>query len=100
MLVPKHNPPAEYPVVIVRSGLTKNAFIPDLNKMLFNTDLEQVRQFIHHDLRARKDANAYHPYASSISSVILSNPDNEVVCVSTDGWDNLGALEAPSPEED
>lgn len=100
MLVPRHNPPTEYPVVLIQVDYGQNVFVPDFNRMIFNTDLGLVKKFIDHELRRRRDLNEFHPYASSLASVVKMHPDHRVTTIPTEGWDILGALEPPSPEEE
>lgn len=81
-------PPAAYPVAL-KDGVV---YIPDFQYSMKVGSMEEVRTYIHADLRRRKLERQALPFASSLESMGRLYPDGDVIIISTDGWENPGPL--------
>jgi hypothetical protein len=58
-----------------------------------------MKSYIHADLRKRRLEKRAQPFSSSMSSVLKMYPSaDDVILISTEGWENPGPL-AFEPEE-
>jgi hypothetical protein len=88
------HPPTAYPVALVDDVV----YIPDFRHSIPACTFQDVKQYIHADLRRRRLERQAQPFASSPASVLKMYPKAVIIIIPTEGWENPGPLAVEAEE--